>query len=264
VSRRRAALPLPVGLALPRPADLALPLLLGLALFGCRTALVRWTPLAAGDPRPALRVAALQELAEQRHALRATGRVRTEGPAGTGFSKQLLLVERPARLRVEVVGLLEQRVLVLATDGEQYELYRGQTAGFETGEVHPGVLDEVAGLPLTPDAAASLLLAAPLAPAEPPEAAREDETGALSLAWPDQTLEFDAEGRLAALLFHPGGRDVLRARWGEWREVAGGAFPHRLELELYRPEARWQLDYREVELNPRIPPELFRLRPRGR
>ena len=98
---------------------------LALALFGCRSAPVAWTPLAADDPRPALRVAALQALAQERHALRATGRVEAEGPAGSGFSKQLLLVERPARLRVEVIGLLEQRVLVLATDGERYELYEG-------------------------------------------------------------------------------------------------------------------------------------------
>jgi hypothetical protein len=244
----------------------ALPLLLGLALFGCRSVPVAWTPLAAGDPRPALRVAALRALAEERHALRATGRVEAEGPGGSGFSKQLLLVERPARLRVEVIGLLEQRVLVLATDGARYELYRAETPEIESGDVHPGVLDEVAGLPLTPDAAAALLLAAPLAPEEPPAAAREDATGSLSLSWPDQTLDFDAQGRLAALAFHPGTRDLLRARWSEWREVGGtgGAFPHRLELELFEPEARWRLDYRQVELNPQIPPELFRLRPGGR
>jgi hypothetical protein len=245
---------------------LALGLTVGLALSGCRSAPVAWTPLAADDPRPALRVAALQALAQERHALRATGRVETEGPAGSGFSKQLLLVERPARLRVEVIGLLEQRVLVLATDGERYELYRAETPGLESGEVHPAVLDEVAGLPLTPDAAASLLLAAPLAPVEPPAAARTDAAGALSLAWPDQTLDFDAEGRLVALAFHPGARDVLRARWSEWRASAGagGAFPHRLELELFEPEARWELDYRQVELNPTLAPELFRLRPGGR
>jgi hypothetical protein len=95
---------------------------------------------------------------------------------------------------------------------------------------------------------------------------REDAAGALSLAWPDQTLDFDAEGRLVTLVFHPGARDVLRARWSEWRESAGagGAFPHRLEIELFEPEARWKLDYRQVELNPPLAPELFRLRPGGR
>ena len=244
----------------------ALALWLGLALAGCASAPVAWRPLAAGDPRPAQLTAGLRALAAERHALRATARVEADGPDGSGFSRQLLLVERPARLRVEVLGgLLEQRVLVLATDGERYDLYRAEQAGFESGEVHPGVLDEVAGLPLTPEAAAALLLATPLAPEDAPSAAREDATGTLSLAWPDQTLDFDAHGRLVALLFHPGERDVLRARWSEWREsAAGGAFPHRLELERFEPEAHWRLDYRHVELNPALAPELFRLRPGGR
>ena len=243
------------------PARCALALLL---LSGCRTAPVAWTPLAPDDPRPALVTAALRELAAERHALRASGRVKTEGPAGSGSSKQLLLVERPARLRVEVIGgVLEQRVLALATDGARYDLYRAERPGLESGEVHPDVLDEVAGLPLTPEAAASLLLAAPLAPGTQPSAARADPGGGLSLDWPDQTLDFDAAGRLVALAYHPGDRPVLNARWSDWRETPGaaGGFPHRLELELFEPAARWELDYRQVELNPVLAPELFSLRP---
>ncbi len=240
-------------------------LLAGLALFACRTAPLEKAPLALEDPRPAARVAALRALGEARHALRASGRVRFEGPQGSGFSNQLLLVERPASLRIEVIGrLLQQRVLVLATDGARYQLYRAESPGLESGEVHPGVLDEVAGLPLTPDAAARLLLAAPLAPDAEPEAAHGDASGALSLAWPDQTLDFDAQGRLVALAFHPGGRDVLAARWGDFRDTASGAFPYRLELELHEQDARWTVEYGEVELEPALAPELFRLAPSTR
>lgn len=240
-------------------------LLAGLALFACRTAPLEKARLAAGDPRPAGRVAALRALGEARHALRATGRVGFEGPEGSGFSDQLLLVERPASLRIEVIGrLLQQRVLVFATDGARYQLYRAESPGLESGEVHPGVLDEVAGLPLTPDAAARLLLATPLAPDVEPEAARGDASGALSLAWPDQTLDFDVDGRLVALAFHPGGRDVLAARWGDFRDTASGAFPYRLELELKEQGARWTVEYREVELEPALAPELFRLAPSTR
>jgi hypothetical protein len=253
VSARAAALS-------PRAAAL----LAGLALFACRTAPLEKAPLASGDPRPAARVAALRALGEARHALRATGRVGFEGPEGSGFSDQLLLVERPANLRIEVIGLLQQRVLVLATDGARYQLYRAESPGLESGEVHPGVLDEVVGLPLTPDAAARLLLATPLAPDAEPEATHGDASGALSLAWPDQTLDFDAAGRLVALAFHPGGRDVLAARWGDWRDTASGAFPYRLELELHERGARWTVEYREVELEPALAPELFRLAPSTR
>jgi hypothetical protein len=247
-----------LALALARLAS-APALLVVLALAGCRTLPAEQRPLATDDPRPALRVAALRALGEQRHALRATARSRSEGPGGGGFSNQLLLVQRPASLRVEVIGLLQQRILVLATDGVRYELWRAEGGLREEGPVHPGVLDEVAGLPVTPEAAVGLLLAAPELPEGPATSADESADGRLALHWPEQTLEFDPEGRLAALRFRPDGRDILYARWDDWRETPGGAFPHRLEIELAEAEARLVLEYRQVELEPEIDPALFRL-----
>jgi hypothetical protein len=238
----------------------ALALLAALALAGCRTPPPAQLPLAPDDPRPAQRVAELRELAGRRHALRATARAESAGPGGASFSSQLLLVERPASLRVEVIGLLQQRVLVLATDGARYELYRAEGRQTEAGPVHPGVLEEVAGLPVTPEAAASLLLAAPEPPEAPPESAFEDAAGTLMLGWPEQTLVFDAAGRLAELRFHPGEGDTLRARWSDYRALAGAEpFPHRFELELPASEARLVLEYRQLELDPALDPGLFRL-----
>ena len=240
----------------------AFALLAALALAACRTPPPNVRALAADDPRPAQRVAALRELASQRHALRASARAESSGPGGASFSSQLLLVERPACLRVEVIGLLQQRVLVMATDGVRYELYRAEGPQHEEGPVHPGVLAEVAGLPLTPEAAVSLLLAAPLAPDEPPLRAHEDDAGVLSVEWPDQTLAFDAAGRLVSLRFHPGERgerDVLTAAWSDFRDTPAGAFPHRLELALPETGASLTLAYRSVELDPVLDPALFRL-----
>ncbi len=234
-------------------------LALALVLFGCRSAPVQWTRVGVDDPRPAALSAGLRTLAEQRTGLRASGRVRSEGPAASGFGKQLLLVERPARLRIEVLGPLAQRVMVLATDGETYALYRAEQGGLERGVVHPGVLDEAVGLPLTPAAAAGLLLAAPQPPPDAPARSFETDDGGVSLQWADQTFDFDRAGRLVGLNFHPNGEALLTARWSEWRDVAESAFPHRLELELSEPPQRWQLDYREVELNPRLVPGLFEL-----
>jgi hypothetical protein len=237
----------------------ALALLVLLALSGCRTLPASEHELPADDPRPALRVAALRELAAERSGLRANARSRSDGPDGGGFSSQLLLAQRPASLRVEVIGLLQQRILVLATDGERYELYRADGGLREAGAVHPGVLDEAAGLPMTPEAAVGLLLAAPRAPDVPPLRATENGAGELALHWAEETLAFDAQGRLAALHFRPGGRDVLRARWSDWRDTSAGAFPHRLEVELPEAEARLALEFRQVELDPTLAPELFRL-----
>jgi hypothetical protein len=220
--------------------------------------------LPPDDPRAARAVAALRELAGERRALRATARSRTESPDGGGFANQLLLAERPARLRVEVIGLLQQRVMVLATDGEQYELYRAEGGLREAGPVHPGVLQEATGLPVTPEAAVGLLLAAPRPPDGPPLTVSESAAGELSLHWPEEILSFDAEGRLTALRFGRDGRDVLRARWSDWRATPRGPFPHRLEVELPETESRLALELRQVELDPELPPELFRLGLGGR
>jgi hypothetical protein len=242
----------------------ALALLLGLALAGCRTLPAAEHELAADDPRVGVGVAALRALAAERTGLRASARSSSSGPGGGGFSTQLVLAQRPASLRVEVIGLLQQRILVLATDGERYELYRAEGGLREAGPVHPAVLEEVAGLPVTPDAAVSLLLAAPRPPDGPPLRASESESGELALHWPEESLVLDAEGRLAALHFRPDGRDVLHARWSDWRETPGGAFPHRLEVELPEAEGRLALEFRQVELDPELSPELFRLRLGGR
>jgi hypothetical protein len=237
----------------------ALALLAGLALAGCRTLPAAEHELAADDPRVGVRVAALRELAAERTALRASARSSSSGPDGGAFSSQLVLAQRPASLRVEVIGLLQQRLLVLATDGERYELYRAEGGLREAGPVHPGVLEEAAGLPVTPEAAVGLLLAAPRPPEGPPLRATENDAGELALHWPEETLAFDAEGRLAALRFGPDGRDVLLARWSDWRDTPRGPFPHRLEVELPESESRLALELRSVELDPELPPELFRL-----
>jgi hypothetical protein len=242
----------------------ALALLALFALAGCRTLPAAEYEVGADDPRIAVRLAALRALATERTALRANARSRSEGPDGGGFSSQLVLAQRPASLRVEVIGLLQQRVLVLATDGERYELFRAEGGLREAGPVHPGVLDEAAGLPVTPEAAVGLLLAAPRAPDGPPLRATENGAGELTLLWQEEALAFDAEGRLAALRFRPGGRDVLFARWSDWRDTPGGAFPHRLDVELPEAEARLALEFRQVELDPALPPELFRLGLEGR
>jgi hypothetical protein len=234
-------------------------LLAGLLIFGCRTAPTQWLPLPERDPLPAVRMAQLHALVAERHALRATARASSQGPEGSGFANQLLLVERPASLRLEVIGLLQQRVLVLATDGERYELYRAEGNVREEGPVYPEVLDEVAGLPLTPEAAVGLLLAAPLLPEAPPTRAAGDGAGGLTLSWPEQTLEFDAQGRLVALRFAPGQPSALVAHWSEWRATPLGDFPHRLEVELPQRSSRLVLEYRQVELDPTLDPALFRL-----
>jgi len=256
-----------------RAAPLPVLLVLLLALGGCRTFGAGPPAQPADAARSAALVDGLAVLGASRSGLRAGARVSIEGQRRAAFARQLMLLERPARLRLEVMGVLGQRVAVLATDGARYDLYRAEQPRIESGDVHPWILFEVAGLALTPEEAVRLALGAPLAPGEGGAAAaggallgdggvrvelrsRADE--------PRRSLEFGPGGELRRYAVHdPGGALVLEARYGDYRDVAGTPFAHEIELDLPAAESRAEIRFQWVELNPALTEELFRLAPRG-
>jgi len=256
-----------------RAAPLPVLLVLLLALGGCRTFGAGPPAQPADAARSAALVDGLAVLGASRSGLRAGARVSIEGQRRAAFARQLMLLERPARLRLEVMGVLGQRVAVLATDGVRYDLYRAETPGLESGEVHPGILFEVAGLALTPEEAVRLALGAPLEPGEAGGAAaggsvlaggvvRVELRGA-----PDalrRTLDFGPGGELRRYAVHgPDGALVLDARYGDYKDVGGTPFAHAIELELPAADSRAEIHFQWVELNPVLGDELFRLAPRA-
>jgi hypothetical protein len=249
-------------------------LVLGLAVLclaatACQTLPTPGAPLSPADPRPAGLLAALASEREARHAIRASARVSLSGQRGGSFARQLLLVERPARLRVEVIGLVGQRVAVLATDGQRYDLYRSETGLVEHGEIHPGVLYEVAGIPLTPEQAVMLLLGAPeTGAASLPNSVRLFPDGAIHVAWRgggvDSVLEFDAEGRVRRYAVTvENGAALLRVAYDDYRLVAGVPFAHRVDFDFPRAHSRAEVAFRAVELNPLLSDDLFRIETLG-
>jgi hypothetical protein len=235
-----------------------------LAVAACQTpppAAPAWTPLAAGDARAAERLAWLRAYVPARRSLRANARVSLSGAAGESFSRQLVLAERDAKLRIEVIGVLGQRALVLASDGAEYDLYRAETGKIETGPVDAGVLWRIARIPLLPSEAVGLLMAAPALLEEAPSAAA-GPAGELRLAWPDRSVTFDAAGRLteAHVLAGAGGEELARATYGDWRGEGASAFPYRIALDFAFQKGGALIEFRDAELNAVLEPEWFRLR----
>jgi hypothetical protein len=233
------------------------------ALAACRTLPPEpaWTPLAADRPLVAQRLDWLREHAAARRSLRANARVSLSGAAGESFSRQLVLAERDAKLRIEVIGVLNQRVLVLASDGATYDLYRAETGKIESGPVDAGVLWRVARIPLLPSEAVGLLLAAPAVLDEPPRA-ETNSAGELRLVWPDRSVSFDAAGQLvsARVLAGPGGEELARARYLDWRGAGDAAFPYRMELDFAFQKGGALIEFRDAEVNAPLEPEWFRLK----
>jgi hypothetical protein len=210
-------------------------------------------------------LASLTEQAHSRRGLRAVARLSLDGPAGSGRAKQILILERPARLRVEVLGFLNQTVAVLVTDGERYQLFRGEDGSLREGPMHPRLLEEIAGVRLSPEEAVEVLLGSPALP----EAQRiaggallADGVVRVDLGSESDTrarrLEFDRDAQLRRLeLADPLEGVLWEAHFDDYRRVGGTRFAHSIELRFPATGARAQLSFREVELNPELSADIF-------
>ncbi|MCP3982737.1 MAG: DUF4292 domain-containing protein [bacterium] len=235
-------------------------------IAGCRTAPVPMPEVLDPSTPEVQRVLAdFVAQASARHGLRGTARVALEGVLGASFARHLVVLERPARVRMEVMGLAGQRIAVLATDGQRFDLYRAETAAVESGLVHPGLLGEVAGVPLTPAELVALLLGGlPIRVGEPAGAVRGGD-GRLALRWrgpegESLTAVLDERGLLHALrLDDPSGFPRVAVSYADHRPAGAGFFAHQVTLEFASPGLRAEVNFRQVELDPELPEGLFRL-----
>lgn len=257
------------GLRRARTSSVAFAGLVSALVLGCAASrTLQPVPLPASDVRPLALLERLARAGESRHSLRGVARLGIEGPAGQGRAKQVLLVERPAQLRVEILGLLDQRIAVLTTDGAEYRLFRAEDRSLTGGPVHAALLWEVAGLAVTPEQAVRLLLGAPALPAKVRlVSGTQFADGRVELTLRGQEaaesvrVAFDAAGRLVAwTLFGLDDEPLQEARWSDHRLLGGDDFPYQLELEEHSTGARAQVRFHTVELNPVLAPELFELR----
>ncbi len=251
-------------------------LCLAAAASACRTPLplapaVPAVPLAEGDPRPARLVAEWNERAAERRGLRGRAQLAVDAREGALRlrSRQVLALERPARLRVEILGMLDAAVAVLVTDGARFELFRAEDRSYESGEVQPGLLWEQAHLDLAPEEAIDLLLGAPLLDRTLVlRRAEETAQGDLRLELADdlgvlrERVEFDAQGLLRRLEERdPAGSLDWEARFDDYRDLEGTPFAHAIELRVTRGGSLARIALSDVELDPELPDALFELRP---
>jgi hypothetical protein len=230
--------------------------------------------LPAADPRPAALLETLVERGAARAALRARARLDLDAPDVTLDRPQRLAVARPARMRVEVLGLFDQVAAVVVTDGDRYQVYDARRNAFEEGPVEPDLLWRVARVDLEPVEAVDLLLGAPR-PGTGLRAgpARLFEDGAIAFERVDEDgavrerYRFDGAGRLAeAVRADADGRLVWRARFDDYRGVAAAAgpdeepFAHEVSLEFPRVDAKVRLVFKHVVLVDDLPDALFSLR----
>jgi hypothetical protein len=205
----------------------------------------------------------------QRSALRGLARLAVDYDDGNAShrSKQLIVLERPSKLRVEVFGFLNQSLAVLVTDGKNFDVYRARDGSWESGVVHPGWLWSEAGIALLPEEAVGVLLGVPdIDDALIPTRARQDSDGRVRIDLANtegvvaQRISFDREGRLGDVTrLDSAGNVVWRAQFSEYRDVEGSPFAHAIGLDVTAGMTHAEVAFRNVELNPDLPADFFRL-----
>ncbi len=236
---------------------------------GCRSPLGPATLLPADDPRPARLLASWEETASARVGLRGRARLAVDAESGGAKlrGRQILVVERPTRLRVEIKALFDQTVAVLVTDGGEFELLRADDRSYRRGAIEPGLLWETAWLDLEPAEAIALLVAAPdLGNSTRPDAARALADGGIEIDLMDaegrlsRRVGFDGDDRLRSVeRFRVDGGRAWRAEYDRYEDVGDDEFPHRLRIATAE-ETSAEIVLSAVELNPDLPASLFRIR----
>lgn len=277
-------------------------LLLALLPAGCRSTLplpisTAGTPLAIDDARAGRILAAYLAVSEGRTGLRGSARVAISGPDFKLNRPQRIVVERPARLRFEILGLFDQLAAILATDGRQFGFFDASTGEISRGRVSPALLWDLAKIDLSPEEAVGMLLGAPrpspglaragvwvepngrmaLAFAWPsqdsPRACRVDPTSGLfdrdcfvgeaALARGGEVFFFDAEGQLVELrsLEFEG---VIRYRvlFEQYEPLEGADgvfFPMRITIRSPGVDSEARFIWKRIMLASELSDRLFRL-----
>lgn len=181
---------------------------------------------------------------------------------------QRFAAQRPDRLRVETLGLFNQIAAVLVTRDQRYELFESSQNSLQKGAVTRELLWRVARIDLAPAEVVELLLGTPprFAALRPGAASRfpdggtrvplRDASGRTRLR-----LDFDALGRLRRCLrLSPSGGALWEARLDDYRDLGGTSFAFEVRLDFPAQESSAVFRFRDVELNPELPPELFVLK----
>ena len=234
---------------------------------GCAAVRPPSPALPASLPASVDLVAALERQRSARTSLRALARFAYDGPDDGGHARQVLLVARPERLRVEVLAPLGP-VFVLVTNGSSLAAFVPSEATIYRGRASRVNLQRYAQVELDLADAVDLLLGSPpRRPTGREVVSAEPESGAIKL-WreiPDgphsgaQVVWFN--GALQAIATEdrdPDGHVRLRARFSGFLTQQLD-MPEHIEIELPAAGRRMELRLQDVEVNPMLVASVFTL-----
>ena len=240
--------------------------LLGLSLLlwihGCATLPV----LPPRTPSPGYLLEQTRARLQNLEGLKGLAHLTVSSGAKSFGVQEVLLVRRPASLRAESLGPLGTPQFYLVTDGSELILFNPGENRYSRGPATPEHLSPFLPSPLKPEEIVSLLLGTPpMIDYDTASIRRLEEEG----LW---TLELSSALRQERqiLWVHPYSWNILRAEiyrpalsqrvtFQDFRQIQEFFFPQKIQVRSFQPEARFTVEYLEVELNPRWGAQDFQL-----
>jgi len=248
------------------PALAALLILMGLS--GCRA-----LPPPPPPTPPALAsaeelLARLQNRHQSIETFQAKGRITFLSPERNYSGSALLKARRPAALRANILDILGRNILMVATDGTQVQVFYPTEGKFFQGPASPRNL--VAFIPpaiTLPQTLRLLVGALPLTPGPPARFDYDPAAGQYLLEWRQdnrllERLWVAAQGLVPVKEEYFGGAERPRfsvelADYGQ----AAPNLPGKISLKTELPKMELRLAFKELSLNPPLPPAELKLEP---
>lgn len=211
-------------------------------------------PDLAADP------AALLAQVERTQALvtriRGEARVKVESPAGSATVTQLLMAERPDRLRLDTLDFFGNPAAVLVADAGRFALLDLREGVFLRGAATPENLARLLPFAMPAEELVQLLCgAAPISPGRPTEVAPGDAVARLTIEGDDRVQRLDVgEGAAvhASTVTPRAGAapaSLYRVAFDRFSPLAGRPFPGEVRLVAPSTRVRVRLSWKEIEAN---------------
>lgn len=177
---------------------------------------------------------------------------------------QVVLAEKPNRLRVETLGLFGSPLLLLAADGENIAVLLPTQNVFYAGSATPENLGRFVRIPARlSDLVTFLLYQPPIIKALSDEAFKLPDGGWLLILYGQerrQELTFNDVRQLVEVSYYDHGELFLRLNYGDFGDD-GEAFPKSFTLELPGSQMSAQLEFSDLKTNGSLRTDVFQLTP---
>ena len=198
------------------------------------------------------------------HSLRGLAKVKVKTPQRNVSGTQVVLAERPDRLRAETLGTFGTPLLLLATDGTDLGVLVPSQNSYYFGKANADNIGRFTRIPVAVDTLVkTLLYSAPVFAYDDVNAWMLNDGGwllELSSGSNRQEMVFDARRRLVETRYFNSGKLILEVAYAEF-QGKDSEFPHRFDMNLVEYDIQASLEFSELETNQDLLPDLFRLKP---